>query len=193
MNEQQLSKGPVATGVHDTVHDAVGDRWLRWAATAFAVAVVFHNGDHARRGADSVSTDLFWVGTAGIFVEVGLVIVVFLGDRRAPLAAATIAGGLAVAYVGVHGLPNRGWLSDPLLESGADDSSRLAAALLISAALALAAVGATVLRRRGGIASEGAGERATRSIGDVLAHPVVAFMVLGNLAVLVSSFVSLSR
>lgn len=188
------TRHPVQRASPTTIAKAAAhDRSLRWAATFFALAVVFHNGDHARRGADSVSADLFWVGTIGIFVEVGLVVLVFLGDRRAPLASATIASGLAVAYVVVHGLPQRSWLSDPLLESGADDSSRLAAMLLIVAALALAAAGASVLRRRGGIASAGRGGTAALGVGDVVVHPVVAFVVIGNVAVLVASFISLSR
>src|SRR5260221_1940026 len=50
------------------------DAWLLAAATGFAAAVLIHGFDHARRGADSVGRDVFWIGTAAIVVEGGLVV-----------------------------------------------------------------------------------------------------------------------
>lgn len=183
---------PDTSDAADAPH-RVGEHPLRWAATAFALAVVFHNGTHAYRGADSVGADLFWVGTAGIFVEVGLVVLVFLGDRRAPLAAAVIGAGLAVAYVAVHALPERAWLSDPLLGSEGGAVTRTAAALLIAAAIALSGVGIAVVRRRGGLVSAATDVDRRRPMREALTHPLVVAMVLGNTVVLVSSFVSLGR
>lgn len=175
------------------VQDLAGERWLRVAASFFALAVLLHNGDHTRRGADSIGTDLFWVGTAGIFVEVGVVVVVFLADRRAPLAAASIGLGLATAYVLVHALPERSWLSDPVLGDGAQLASRIAVGLLIVAAVVLGASGVSALRARGGLESVAVDDHGRRPIGEALTHPVVAAMILGNIAVLVSSFVSMAR
>jgi hypothetical protein len=173
--------------------DPIGDRWLRWAATFFAVAVLFHNGDHARRGADSVSADLFWVGLLGILVEVGIVVFVFLGHRLSALAATSTGFGLAVAYVVVHVLPERGWLSDPLLESGSANVSRAAAILLIVAALTLGMVSAVVLRRRGGLAAATVGSGPSRPLAGVLAHPVVVAMIAGNAVLIAMSLADLSQ
>jgi hypothetical protein len=171
------------------VDDVSGDRWLRWSATLFAAAVLFHNGDHARRGAYSVSADLFWVGLLGIAVEVGIVVVVFQRHRLAALAATSTGFSLAFAYVVVHGLPQRDWLSDPLLESGAATVSRVAALLLIVAALGLGTAGTVVLRRRGGLASASVELTAPRPLGRVLTNPVVVAMIAGNGLVVVLSLV----
>ena len=172
--------------------DPIGDRWLRWAASFFVIAVLFHNGDHARRGADSVSADLFWVGLLGILVEVGIVVFVFLGHRLSALAAASTGFSLAGAYVVVHGLPQRGWLSDPLLESGSATVSRATAILLIVAAVALGMVGAVVLRRRGGLAAATVSLGPSRPLADVLAHPVVIAMIAGNAVIIALSLADLT-
>jgi hypothetical protein len=185
---QRDARNATAPLAHD---DPVGDRWLRWAATFFAVAVLLHNGDHARRGGDSVGTDLFWVGLLGILVEVGIVVLVFSGHRLAALAATSTGFSLAFAYVLVHALPRRGWLSDPLLESGAENASRLAAVVLILAALALGTVGTLVLRRRGGLSSATEPWGPAHPVSSVATNPVVVAMALGNTLWLAISFATL--
>lgn len=170
--------------------DLAGDRWLLWAATVFTGAVLFHNIDHARRGAHSVSTDLFWVGLFGIVVEVGIVLLVFLRHRMSALAATSVGFSLAAAYVIVHVLPRRAWLSDPLFESGPENVSRAAALVLIVAAVTLGMVGAAVLRRRG-LAAATAGPGPSRPLTSVLTHPVVAAMVVGNAVVVAVSIADL--
>ena len=177
------------TSTRTAVDVAADARRLRWATTFFALTVLFHNGDHARRGADSVSDDLFWVGLAGILVEVGLVVLVFMRHRWAPSAAASLGFGLAFAYVMVHALPERGWLSDPLLESGAETVSRVAAVLLILSALWVGATGTAVIRRRGGLAAAIVPDGPPESLAHTLTNPVVAAMVAGNAVVVTTSLV----
>jgi hypothetical protein len=159
------------------------ERTLRWTALAFAVAVLLHNGDHLRRGGTSVEADVFWVGSAAILVEVGVVVAVLLRHRLAPLAAAAVGFGLAAGYVLVHFTPERGWLSDSLAD-GTDISavSWAAASLEVAAAIALGVAGIAVLRRRGGLASATVPTPLARW-QVVVTHPVVVALVLGNVAV----------
>lgn len=155
------------------------DRRLRAAATFFTVAVLLHNGDHLRRGGDSVSLDVFVAGTLAIVVEVGVVVLVFAGHRLAPQAAVAAGFPLALGYVIVHALPARSWLSDSLVESGAENLSRAAALLEIIAALTLGVAGALAMRRH-------AGGRA-RPLTAALRHPAVLALALGNVVILIGS------
>lgn len=163
------------------------DRLLRWAVTFFAVAVLLHNGDHLRRGGDSVSTDVFWVGSSAILLEVGIVVLVFHRHRLAPLAAGVTGFSLAAGYVLVHLLPERGWLSDPLFSGGASRLSQAAALLEIAAAVTLGVVGLVVLRRRGGLASA-TQPRPVRPLAAIGREPVVVAMALGNALIFAFSF-----
>src|SRR5437763_9744462 len=92
--------------------EVAGERSLYWAGALFTLAVIIHNGDHLRRGADKLTPDVFWLGTVGILVEVALVITIFQRHRLAPLAAAVVGLSLAVGYVEVHFLPAHGAVSD---------------------------------------------------------------------------------
>lgn len=176
----------------DALHpsdDAVrADRLLQWGAVAFTVFVLLHNGDHTRRGLDVLSTDVVVAGTLAIFVEIGIVAVIIAGHRLAPLAAAATGFGLAAGYVLVHLLPGRGWLSDPLFDGGGEGLSQAAAIGEIAAAVALGVAGVLALRARGGLAST-AVDRPTRPLAEVMLHPVVATMALGNVVLYVLGIV----
>ena len=163
-----------------------GDRLLHAAAWLFTAAVLFHNGDHVRRGADAVAADVFWAGSLSIALEVGVVALVFLGHRVAPLLAATTGFSLAAGYVLVHLLPGRSWLSDPLFSGGAELVSQLAASVEIVAALSLGFAGVVALRQRGGLASASSGS-STSTWARVVVHPAVLVMALGNFVILVFS------
>lgn len=157
-------------------------------ATGFAVAVVLHNADHLRRGADSVALDVFVAGTLALLPEIGVVALAFARHRLAPLAALAVGAALAPAYVLVHFLPERSWLSDSLV--GADGTSPLsyaAASLEVLAATALAAAGAVVLRRRGGLSSAARSNGAPAPLLPGLLHPVTfGFLVLTVLGAVLS-------
>jgi hypothetical protein len=169
-----------------------GDQLLLWAASFFTLAVLLHNGDHLRRGADAVSRDVFWVGTAGVFVEVGIVVLACQRHRLAPLAAVAVGWSLAPAYVLVHFLPARSWLSDSF--TSATHVSRLswsAASLEVLAALVLGVAGWLVLQQRGGLASATRPHPSQRSLREGLTHPVALVMLAGNVVIVAGSFAQL--
>jgi hypothetical protein len=169
------------------------DRLVLGAATVFAAAVLIHGADHTRRGVDAIDRDVFWAGTAAIALEVGVVVLACQRHRLAPLAAAVVGGSLAVGYVVVHFLPDRGWLSDSL--TSASDASALswtAASLEVVAALALAAAGIVALRERGGLVSAATPHGAELPLGSGVAHPLALAMIAGNAAILAVSFTQLA-
>lgn len=153
---------------------------LRWAVIFFTVAVLLHNSDHARRGGDSVSTDLFVVGSSAILLEVAIVVLVLQRHRLAPLAAAAAGFSLAAGYVLAHLLPPREWISDALFSGGASQLSQTAAILEIAAALTLGTAGVVALRRRGGLASASRNHPTARPLGAALKEPAVIAMAAGN-------------
>jgi hypothetical protein len=159
------------------------DRVLRAAGTLFTIAVLFHNADHVRRGGTSVTTDVFWIGSAAIAIEIAVVYLIFRGHPDAPLAAMIAGFALAAGYVFVHFTPERGWLNDTFLTGQPAVISRVAASLEVAAALVLAFAG--VLATRNGARSSGA----QPTVAETLRHPVVAAMVIGNAAVFVLSVV----
>lgn len=168
------------------------DRGLRWAAGLFAAAVVLHNSDHVRRGADAVDGDVFWLGSAAIVVEVVLVLLVFQRHHLAPLAAAVTGATLAVGYVVVHFLPARAWFSDSF--TSASDVSALswaAATLEVIAALSLAGASLRTLRRQGGLASAAHHRPEQIARAEAAAHPVVMAFALSQVLILAISFAQL--
>jgi hypothetical protein len=163
--------------------------WLVPAAGFFTVAVLIHNSDHVRRGTESVSKDVFWVGTSAIALEVALVVLATQRHRLAALAAAAGGFSLAAGYVVVHFLPARGWLSDSF--TSAPDVSPLswfAASLEVVAAITLGVVGLAALRERGGLANATRPNPEQRALRDALLHPIALTMIAGNIAVLAISF-----
>jgi hypothetical protein len=153
------------------------------AATLFTVAVLVHNGDHLRRGGGSVSASVFWIGTAGLVVEVLLVVLVFARHRLAPLLCVVGGGTLAAGYVFVHFTPARTWLSDSFL-SGRGAVVSIAAALFETTAAVLLALAGWRASR------SGTSEVAPEGILPTLGHPVVAVMLVGNAVVLAGSLAS---
>lgn len=160
---------------------------LRLATAAFALAVLAHNADHLRRGGDSVSAQVFWLGSLAIVAEVAVVALVVMDHPVAPLAAVVNGFMLALGYVAVHFTPGRSWFSDPLLETGAAGWSRAAAALETAASLALGLAGLAVLRRQGVAAALDGSRPARLTFGQALRRPLLAVMVAGNLAIFLGS------
>ena len=152
-------------------------RALKLAGAFFAFAVLFHNSDHARRGGESVTTDVFWIGSLAIILEVGVVAFIFGAHRDAALGATLVGFSLAIGYVVVHFTPERGWLSDSFVTGTPALISRVAASLEIAGALGLAFAGLAAMR---------AGALPAPQRGSLVAafrHPIVAFMAAGNLAI----------
>jgi hypothetical protein len=169
-----------------------GVRLLVAAATLFAVAVLVHNSDHVRRGIDSVSRQVFWVGTAGIVLEVGVVVLATQRHRLAPLAAVAAGWSLAPAYLLVHFLPAHWWLGDSFtVASHVSPLSWCAASLEVLAAALLGLAGWVVLQDRGGLASAARPHAAQRSVRAALLHPVAAAMLVGNVVIVAVSLAQL--
>lgn len=166
-----------------------GDLLLLGAATFFAAAVLVHGADHVRRGVDAISTDVFWIGTAAVVLQVALVVLACQRHRVASLTSAIGGFALALGYVVVHFTPERDLLSDSFV-SALDLSmmSLVAATMEVSAALTLGVCGLLVLHRRGGLASAAAPWPPQRSFRGALVHPLSAVMIAGNLVILVVSF-----
>src|SRR3954468_22668700 len=158
-------------------------RQLELAATFFTAAVLLHNLDHLRRGADGLHGDVFLAGTLAMVLEVGVVAAVFARHRAAPLAAAVVGFSLAAGYVFVHFTPTRALLSDSLL-SWSLPISIVAATLESVTALILGIVGLRVVHERGLAAMSGAGDE-TALDRDGLRHPVVIATAAGNAAIFV--------
>ena len=81
------------------------DRYLRWAAIAFAIGFGIHGLDHLRRGM-SASPPFIMVGgmIQGLFVAVA-VVMALTRRRRAPEAAIAVGFGSAVVFTYAHLLP----------------------------------------------------------------------------------------
>jgi hypothetical protein len=168
------------------------DRWLVRAGAFFTVAVLIHNFDHVRRGANSVGRDVFAIGSAGIVFEVGIVILVMQRHRLAPIAAVITGFPLAAGYVLVHFTPQRTWLSDSFPSAAhVNPFSWFAASLEVVAALALGTVGLIALQRRGGWGSGALPDPDQRTAAAVIRDPFVLAMVLGNVILMVVSVTQL--
>ena len=173
--------------------DARAVRALQIAAGLFAAVVILHNSDHVRRGADTLSGDVFAAGTAAIMLEVAVVVLVCQRHRLAALAALSAGVGLALGYVVVHFLPERGWLSDSLTVDGTGVTglSWIAASLEVAGALALAAAGWAVIRRSGGLRAAAEPSAGALPLHETLTHPVVVVFALAQAVILVVSFAQL--
>jgi hypothetical protein len=181
---------PATPGATDTWRR--GDTWLLRAVGFFAIAVLIHGADHARRGLDSVGKDVLWAGIAAAALEVIVVVLGCQRHRLAPLAAATAGFSLAAGYLLVHFLPSRPWLSDSFTSAtNASALSWFAASLEVVAALTLGIVGVIVLRERGGFDGVGQANPAQRTLAQALRHPIAMAMIFGNFALLVITAVQL--
>jgi hypothetical protein len=192
-----LSMGvTVDVAVQAAAPPRVGQRqWLLWAAAFFTLAVLVHNGDHVRRGADAVTWEVFVLGTLAIPIEIAVVVLAFGRHRLAPLVAAVAGAVLSVGYVTVHFLPSWSDLSDSFVSArNASSLSWGAASLEVAAALILTFVGLVELTRSGwqvrSPATDADGD--ARPLGAALLHPVALAMIVGNVLVLAASFFQLA-
>lgn len=157
------------------------ERLLVGAGAFFAGAVLVHNFDHVRRGADAVGADVYLAGAAAIVLEVAVVVLCMRRDRRAPALAAFAGLSLAVGYLLVHFTPQRAWLSDSLLLEGTSPLSIVAAVLEVAAAITLGLAGVALVRERA------AASLTPRPMARAVWHPVSLAMIAGNVVVLAAS------
>jgi hypothetical protein len=128
------------------------DRLLMASGVVFAVALLVHGADHARRGVGELQPTVFWLGNAQTIGALVALFLVFTGHRWGPAAAIAIGFSSAVGFAVVHLLPDWGPLSDafPGAAHHADVTafSWFAALFEIAADLAFGATGLYALRRR---------------------------------------------
>ncbi|CAN5756840.1 hypothetical protein BH10ACT1_BH10ACT1_30940 [soil metagenome] len=129
------------------------DAGLRHAAWGFLGAAILHNGDHFRRGIDTVSAELFWVGNLGMVVSAVAIHLVLSGHRSASLVAVSAGFPLAIGFTAAHWLPTWSALSDTFVDGGVSWLSIVASLLEIAGALWLGIAGLRALRHQGGLAS----------------------------------------
>lgn len=137
---------PDATTSDDSHADG---RLLRSAAGAFAIGAILHNGDHFRRGVDTVTTQLFWLGNVGMVLTVAALAVVVARHRLAPLVAVSAGFPLALGFAAAHMLPEWSVFSDSFVDNDVSLFSWIASVAEIVGALVFGGAGAVVLRRRG--------------------------------------------
>ena len=129
-----------------------GDRVLRTAGAVFAVALLVHGADHARRGVGELAPAVFWLGNAQTVGALAALFLVFTRNRWAPAAAIVVGFAGAVGFATVHLLPDWGPLSDAFpgahSHAGVTVFSWFAALFEIGADLAFGAAGVYALRGR---------------------------------------------
>jgi hypothetical protein len=123
---------------------------LRATGVVFAVALLVHGADHARRGVEELAPAVFWLGNAQTVGALTALFLVFTRHRWAPVAAAVVGFASAVGFTVVHLVPDWGPLSDafPGAHAHADVTtfSWFAALFEIGADLAFGAAGVFALR-----------------------------------------------
>src|SRR4051812_24597179 len=123
------------------------DRILRYAAVFFLIGFVVHNADHIRRGASSVTPELFAAGNLAAVVSVTAIVLVLRGHRLAAQVAVAAGFPLAIGFTAAHMLPTWSVLSDSFIDGHVSVFSWVASLMEILGALALGFAGLAVLRR----------------------------------------------
>lgn len=121
-------------------------RALRYAAGVYAAAFLFHNGDHVRRGFDTLTPYVLAGGTLLTIASVIVIAMVLTHHRQAPLAAAIVGFAGAVGVTAVHLLPDWGAFSDAFPGGQVDAISYAAVLGEIAAAALLGFAGLHALR-----------------------------------------------
>ena len=128
------------------------ERWLRYTGAVFLVALLVHASDHLRRGFDVVTDLVFWAGNFQLTMAVVAIVLVFTGNRWAPLLAVAVGFASAIGFTGAHLLPQWSAFSDPFtgahVAPNVTGFSWFAALFEIAADLAFGFAGLSVLRDR---------------------------------------------
>jgi hypothetical protein len=129
---------------------------LRYAALFYAAGLALHTVDHFRRGVDAVTPQVLWAGNVSTLLGVTTVVLVLLGHRLGPLAAAITGLPVAIGVSAVHLLPE--WssaLSDAFPGAhgtGVTAMSWTVVLIEITGALAMGIIGLSIVRTRGTVA-----------------------------------------
>ncbi len=123
--------------------------WRALAATTvvFVAGFLFHNADHLRRGAGSLSGEVLTGGTLLTIASALAVALVLLGHRLAPVVASVVGFAGAVGVAATHLLPHWSSFSDSFPDGHVDALSWAAVVSEIVALLLFGAAGVYVRRR----------------------------------------------
>ena len=129
-----------------------GETLLQAAGVMFALALLVHGADHARRGVGELAPAVFWLGNIQTVGALTALFLVFTRHRWAPVAAIVVGFASAVGFTVVHLVPDWGPLSDAFPgahgHAGVTIFSWFAALFEIGADLAFGAAGVFALRSR---------------------------------------------
>jgi hypothetical protein len=87
-------------------------RSLRFAALFYALGLGLHTVDHVRRGLDVLTPQVQWAGNLSTAIGIATVVLVLVGHRFGPLAAALTGIPVGVGVAAVHLLPHWSAFSD---------------------------------------------------------------------------------
>jgi len=87
-------------------------RTLRFAALFYALGLGLHTVDHVRRGLDVLTPEVQWAGNLSTAIGIATVVLVLLGNRYGPLAAALTGIPVGIGVAAVHLLPHWSAFSD---------------------------------------------------------------------------------
>ncbi|MBV8984898.1 MAG: hypothetical protein JO248_10720 [Acidimicrobiia bacterium] len=128
--------------------EARADRILRYAAVFFLVGFAVHNADHIRRGASSVTPELFVAGNVAAVISIATIVLVLRRHRLAAQVAVAAGFPLAIGFTAAHMLPTWSVLSDSFIDGHVSAFSWVASLLEIVGALTLGFAGLYALRAR---------------------------------------------
>src|SRR5436853_619929 len=124
------------------------DRILRFAAVFFLIGFAVHNADHIRRGASSVTPELFVAGNLAAVISIATIVLVLRRHRLAAQIAVAAGFPPALGFTAAHMLPTWSVLSDSFIDGHVSVFSWVASLLEITGALALGFAGLRALRAR---------------------------------------------
>ena len=120
---------------------------LTAASVAFGLTILFHGADHIRRGAGSLTREVFWGGAVLALVNFSVIGLVLRRHPRAPLFCAFVGLWSAAGVSAAHLAPHWSAFSNPYPDLSLDALAWTAMLSEVVAALVLAAVAIAALRR----------------------------------------------
>jgi hypothetical protein len=133
-----------------------GDRFLRAAAAVYAVGLVLHGADHARRGTDVLTAEVIWAGNLSTILGLLAIVLVFARHRLAPLMAVVTGFSVGPGVAAAHLLPRWSAFSDAFPgghDTGVAALSWAVVLIEIAGALMLGLAGVSALQQAGELQS----------------------------------------
>jgi hypothetical protein len=123
-------------------------RVLQYAAIVFGVTLAFHNGDHFRRGTDTVTDEVAIAGTVVGIVSIVAIVLALMRHPLAPRVATIVGSAVMIGIVGAHLLPHWSAFSDSFPDAHHSVLSWAAVLSELVGGAVFAAAGLYALRRR---------------------------------------------